>query len=189
MFRENHETYYRPDNTVTNHAVTIKRPLKTKEQIQEKKNELCQLQHQLKVINGCIKKQINVPYHLYKQKKLNSQIQKLMREIAFLEQNNLSHKTIHKKKKMKSDKIFDYCKQAICDSLSKNISFLTAEDIAYQLNTHVYLVKQTFDAMNKMGWLSQPQHKHLHDCYRPEDSGWAADIYYITDKAKTELLA
>ena len=83
----------------------------------------------------------NLPTDEKTRQKLEKQIGKLEREIAAIESmDSIKHKSIHSKRKMNPDKIFDYCKQAIKDSIANNINFITAEDVAYQLNTPVHLV-------------------------------------------------
>lgn len=186
MFREGSNNYYRPDNGSTNHAVTITRPPKKKELLEEKQFELKMAIRHKKWLEE------KNPANIEDRKHTDSRIRKLQNEIAKLESSNLQHKIRHTTRKFKPDTVFDYCCLALKQSISNEIPFITAEDVAYQMNTQVCLVKQCFARMNKMGWLSQPQHEQPHDCYRPKYdqstcSQWAADIYYIQGKAKTEL--
>lgn len=188
MFRENNRSYYRPDNGSTNHAVTITRPLKRKELLKEKQFELkTAIRH---------RKQLNEkdPTNTADRKHTDSRIRKLQHKISELESINPQHKVRRTAKKLKPDTIFDYCCTALKQSITNGIVFITAEDVAYQMNTQVCLVKQCFARMNRMGWLSQPSHKQPHDCCRPgydqsAYSQWNANIYYIQDKAKVELHA
>lgn len=186
MFREGNNSYYRPDNNATNHAVTITRPPKKKELLREKQFQLDMAIRQKKWLDE------KDPDNIKDRKDTDSRIRKLQHEIDTLESNNLQHKVRHTTKKLKPDTVFDYCCLALKQSISSDIPFITAEDVAYQMNTQVCLVKQCFARMNKMGWLSQPFHKQPHDCYRPRGDHstygqWDANIYYIQDKAKAEL--
>lgn len=180
MFREDNNTYYRPDCNDTNHADKIVRQPKKKALLDTKqyylraaKRRLCHVCH------------VDPDNH-NEIESIKRTIHKLEHEIETIQSMDISHKNLHKCKKLNQDKILDYCVRVLEDSKKHNIYFITAEDIAYQLNTYVYLVKQCFTKMNHMGLLSQPEHKMLHDCYRPKrteydtiDSGWAGDVYYI----------
>ena len=180
MFRENNTVYYRPDCNDTNHADTLVRAPKKKALLDDKqyylraaKRRLCHVCH----VDPDNRKEIQ---------SIQRKIHKLEHEIETIQSMDIQHKNLHKCKKMHPDKIFDYCVRVLEDSKKHNIYFITAEDIAYQLDTQVYLVKQCFTKMNLMGLLSQPEHKMPHDCYRPKrtewdtiDSGWAGDVYYI----------
>lgn len=180
MFREDNHSYYRPDCNNTCHTVTIVRQPKKKELLDDKqwdlrvaKRRLCHVCH----VDPDNRNEIQSIQH---------KIRKLEREIETIQSMEIQHKNLHKCKKLNPDKILDYCIRILKDSKKHDIFFITAEDIAYQLNTQVYLVKQCFTKMNHMGLLSQPTHKMPHDCYRPKrtewdtiDSGWAGDVYYI----------
>ena len=177
MFREDNNTYYRPDCNDTNHADTLVRAPKKKALLNSKQWDLRVTKRRLCRIDAKNRDEIQT---------LKRKIQKLEHEIETIQNMDIQHKNLHKCKKMKLDEIFDYCERVLEDSKKHHIYFITAEDIAYQLNTYVYLVKQCFTKMNHMGLLSQPEHKMPHDCYRPKrteddtiDSGWAGDVYYI----------
>lgn len=156
MFRENNKAYYRPNCTSTNHADTVTRQPKKKELLDMKMWDLDVAKERLEKNNMSDFDKI----------KLKSQIKRLELEIAELKNTEVRHKSIHKCRKMKFEHVFDYCKDAIIESMNANISFITAEDVAYQIDVPVYLVKQCFTEMNKLGWLSQPTHKYLHDSWR-----------------------
>lgn len=180
MFREDNNTYYRTDCNNTNHADKIVRQPKKKALLDTKqyylnaaKRRLCHICH------------VDPDNH-NEIESIKRKIRKLEREIETIQSMKIQHKNLHKCKKLNPDKILDYCIRVLEDSKKHDIYFITAEDIAYQLNTHVYLVKQCFTKMNHMGLLSQPTHKMPHDCYRPKrtewdtiDSGWAGNVYYI----------
>ena len=177
MFREDNNVYYRPDCNNTNHADTIVRQPKKKALLESKMQDLQIAQYKLRKVD---------PANYSKIQTLTHEIHKLEHEIENMQNIDIPHKSLHKCKKMKPDKIFAYCVRVLNDSKKHNIYFITAEDIAYQLNTHVHLVKQCFAKMNQMGLLSQPKHSKPHDCYRPKctewdniDSSWAGDVYYI----------
>lgn len=169
MFREDNKIYYRPSCTNTNHADTVTRQPKKKELLDMKMWDLRVARERLEKRDPSDSEK----------NKLKSQIRRLEMEITEIENTEIRHKSIHKRKKMKFERVFDYCKDAIITSMNANISFITAEDVAYQIDVPVYLVKQCFTEMNKLGWLSQSEHHYLHDSWRPNDSAWAADIYYI----------
>lgn len=177
MFREDNNTYYRPDCNDMNHADMIVRQPKKKELLDSKQWDLNVAKRRLCHID---------PDNHNEIQSLKRQIHKLEHEIETIKSMDIPHKNLHKCKKLNQDKILDYCVRVLEDSKKHNIYFITAEDIAYQLNTYVYLVKQCFTKMNHMGLLSQSNHKKPHDSYRPKrteydtiDSGWAGDIYYI----------
>lgn len=177
MFREDNHSYYRPDCNDTNHAVTIVRQPKKKELLNTKQWDLTIAKRRLCHMD---------PDNRNKVQSLKRKIHKLEREIETIQSMDIPHKNLHKCRKLHPDKILDYCVHVLEESKKNNIFFITAEDIAYQLNTQVYLVKQCFTKLNHMGLLSQPKHSKPHDCYRPKwteydtiDSGWAGDIYYI----------
>lgn len=185
MFREDNSTFYRPDSGNTNHSDALKRQPKKKELLADKRCQLAATKMQLHCLDERQKnKNAGLSTNEKARQKIEKQIGKLEREIAAIESQDIVHKSIHTQRKMNSDKIFESCKQILKDSIEHNINFVTAEDVAYQLNTPVYLVKQCFAKMNKMGLLSQPQHNLPHDCFRPHCSGWAGNIYYIQPNAK-----
>lgn len=177
MFREDNHSYYRPDCNDMNHAVTIVRQPKKKELLDSKQWDLRVAKGKLRHVDPDNHKEIE---------SIQRKIRKLEREIETIQSMEIQHKNLHKCKKLNPDKILEYCVRVLEESKKHNIFFITAEDIAYQLDTQVYLVKQCFTKMNHMGLLSQPRHSKLHDCYRPKrtewdtiDSGWAGDVYYI----------
>ena len=179
MFRENNHIYYRTDNGNYNHDTDIQRNKKTKELIEEKESDIRMFQYRMRNIERRKLQNIAKPsddkqYIVYKNK-----IRKLQNEIDVLKHNTITHKVKQTRRKLSSDKIYTYCIKAIEDAKKNNISHLRAEDIAFQLNTQVHLVKQTFDKLNKNGLLSQAVHGLPHDCFRPGDSAWSADVYYI----------
>lgn len=193
MFREDNQSYYRPSNTNTNHAIHITRMPKKKDMIENLKNEIASLRYHMKIIGKRIHTSKERPNDLTKYQMLKQKVWKLQRQMDDIQNQTIVHKPIKTKKKVNNEIIFAACLQAIKDSISANISFLTAEDVAYQIQTQVYAVKQAFEKLNKMGLLSQPVHQKPHDCYRgydhPEynDSGWAGDIYYVTEKARNQF--
>lgn len=177
MFREDNHVYYRPNCNDTNHAATIVRQPKKKALLKSKRCDLKLTKYKLHHTD---------PENRNKIQSLTREIHKLEHEIETIQGMDIPHKSLHKCKKLNPDKILKYCVRVLEESKKHNIFFITAEDIAYQLNTHVYLVKQCFTKMNHMGLLSQPKHSKPHDCYRPKrteydtvDSGWAGDVYYI----------
>ncbi len=173
MFREDNTNYYKPENTSLNHADSIKRPLKKKAILAEIDKKILIANHRLRVTK---------PDDTVKRQRLEKEINKLQRQRKTVCEQTICHKTIHKRKKLKPDFILDYCRKAITDATTSKIRFLVAEDIAYQLQTPVHLVKQAFVTLNKEGLLSQAYHHYPHDAYRPGDSAWSADIYYIHNK-------
>lgn len=177
MFREDNHTYYRPNCNDTNHAVTIVRQSKKKALLDSKQWDLRVAKRRLCHVDPDNRNEIE---------SLKRKIHKLEHEIETIQSMEIPHKNLHKCRKLKPDKIFAYCVRALEESKKHNIYFITAEDIAYQLNTQVYRVKQCFTKLNHMGLLSQPRHSKPHDSYRPKrteydtiESGWAGDVYYI----------
>lgn len=177
MFREDNHSYYRPDCNNTCHTDTIVRQPKKKELLDSKQWDLTVAKGKLRHVD---------PENRNEIQSLKRKIHKLEREIETIQSMEIPHKNLHKCRKLHPDKILDYCVRVLEESKQHNIFFITAEDIAYQLDTQVYLVKQCFTKMNHMGLLSQPRHSKPHDCYRPKrtewdtiDSGWAGDVYYI----------
>lgn len=178
MFRDNNKSYYRSDNASTNHDRSVSRPPKKNVLLKEKRQRLAVLDHAIGIIDRHPDDNPDRRDALIKER--NS----LQHEIDLLVVSEIVHKNLHKRKKLSPDTILAYCEKAIKDSMDAGICFITAEDIADQLDTHVYLVKQCFRDLNHKGVLSQPIHRYLHDCYRPEDSGWAADVYLIRKTAE-----
>lgn len=178
MFRENNFCYYRLDNKDTNHDLSAARLPKKNILLKEKRDRLAVILRAIKVIDAHPDPDSKRRMSLVRER------DRLQHEINMITQQDVTHKTLHKRRKLSSGKILSYCEKAIADSVNAGISFITAEDIARQLDTHVYLVKQCFMDLNHKGILSQPVHGHLHDCFRPEDSGWTADVYYINKTAE-----
>lgn len=179
MFRENNHVYYRTDNSDYNHDIDIPRNKKTKELIEEKESDIRILQYRIKNIEQRKLHNTTVPSDERRLLDYQNKIRKLQNEIKDLKCNPITHKIKHSRRKLSADKIYDYCIDAMEQAKNNNISHLRAEDIAFQLNTPVHLVTQTFDKLNKKGLLSQAVHGLPHDCFRPDDSGWTADVYYI----------
>lgn len=182
MFRDYEYVCYRPENNDTNHASTITRKPKKKELLHDKKCQLLSAKFGLDALERCSELD---GIHIKMIKDKRREINRLEREIEMLNSQTIEHKSIHKRKKMNIDKVYASCVEAIKESLANNIIHITAEDVAFQLDTPVYLVKQCFMKLNLIGALSQPTHELPHDCFRPECSGWSGNIYYIYDKAKT----
>lgn len=87
-------------------------------------------------------------------------------------------------KKMSQEKIREYVLSQLTIAKSKEEWYITADDIAYQLNVKPHLVKQVFQQLNVEGVLSQPIHRAPHDSKRDPwciggYNGWTADLYRI----------
>lgn len=182
MFRDDNIVYYRPDNGKLNHAVSVKRPQKKKDLMNDLREQLAIAKH----YKARLEHQVDDDT-CKKLRQTDEQIRKLQHALAELESSTVVHKVRHTTKKRKKDYVFNYCKKVLQQSIANNIGFTTAEDVARQINAPVDSVRQVFSDMNKRGWLSQAVHHVPHDCFRPDCSGWQADIYYIQPKAKTEL--
>lgn len=138
MFRDNNKCYYRSDNTSTNHDRSVSRPLKKNVLLKEKRQRLAVLDHAIGIIDKHPDDNADRRDVLVKERNT------LQHEIDLLIVSEIVHRNLHKRKKLSSDVILAYCEKAIKESRDAGIGFITAEDIADQLDTHVYLVKQCF---------------------------------------------
>jgi ribosomal protein S25 len=94
------------------------------------------------------------------------------------------HKIKRTYKKLSQEKIREYVLDQIEKSKIKEELYITADDIAHQLNVKTHFVKQVFQQLNVEGVLSQPIHHAPHDSNRdpwgfPNCKGWMADLYRI----------
>jgi hypothetical protein len=109
------------------------------------------------------------------------EIAKLERELQTLPKQ---HKVKRTYKKLTPEKIRAYVLQTIETAKSNGVNWITAEDIAHQLQVKPHAVKQVLQQLNIDGVLHQPHHHIPHDSNREPYgfggySGWAADIYYF----------
>lgn len=95
-----------------------------------------------------------------------------------------THKIKKTYKKMSQEKIREYALQQIEIAKEKEELYITAWDIAHQLNVKPHFVEQVFQQLNVEGILSQPIHRAPHDSNRDPwgfdgIKGWSADLYRI----------
>ncbi len=69
-------------------------------------------------------------------------------------------------KKIPMEKLKRLVESDIKCAKNANISFVTAEEIAFKYNVKVHTIKQIFQEMNIAGVLEQPRHQVPHDCNR-----------------------
>ena len=138
MFREDNHSYYRPDCNNTCHTVTIVRQPKKKELLDSKQWDLRVAKRRLCHVD---------PDNHNEIQSLKRKIHKLKREIETIQSMEIQHKNLHKCKKLNPDKILDYCIRVLEDSKKHNIFFITAEDIAYQLNTSAEYTRVSCETM------------------------------------------
>ena len=95
-----------------------------------------------------------------------------------------THKIKKTYKKMSYDKIRAYALDQIEKAKKAGLLYISAWDIAHQLNVKPHFVEQVFQKLNVEGVLSQPIHLAPHDSKRDPwgfDNcyGWAADLYRV----------
>jgi hypothetical protein len=95
-----------------------------------------------------------------------------------------THKIKRTYKKVSQEKIREYALAQIEKAKANEEWYITADDIAHQLNVKTHFVKQVFQQLNVEGILSQPIHHAPHDSNRdpwgfPGCKGWMADLYRI----------
>ena len=95
-----------------------------------------------------------------------------------------THKIKRTYKKMSQEKIREYALDQIEKAKAAGEWYITADDIAHQLNVKTHFVEQVFQKLNVEGILSQPIHQAPHDSNRdpwgfPNCKGWMADLYRI----------
>jgi hypothetical protein len=176
MFREGNEIHY-TTGMGGNHTKKMVRPLKTSEKKKELQKKISRCKFQLKYAGQNISE---------KQKDADcKELKKLERQLANLT-TGCNHKIKKTYKKMSLVDIEKYSLQKIEEANLNGVRFVTAEDIAHQLNVKPHFVKQVFQKLNTMGVLDQPQHHIPHDsnrdpwCSGRGYSGWSADIYWIS---------
>lgn len=116
------------------------------------------------------------------------EIAKLERELQALPKQ---HKVKRTYKKLTPEKIRTYVLQTIETAKSEDINWITAEDIAHQLQVKPHFVKQVLQQLNVEGVVHQSHHHIPHDSNREPYgfggySGWAANIYYFREKYEEE---
>jgi ribosomal protein S25 len=116
--------------------------------------------------------------------KARRDLAKYERQLANLPDEK-THKIKKTYKKMSQDKIRAYILDQIEKARKADSLYISAWDIAHQLNVKPHFVEQVFQQLNVEGILSQPIHHAPHDSNRdpwgfPECHGWSADLYRIT---------
>ena len=115
--------------------------------------------------------------------KHQQRLEKYKRQLANLPATK-THRIKKTYKKMSQEKIREYVLSQIAIAKAKEEWYITADDIAYQLNVKPHFVKQIFQQLNIEGVLSQPIHHAPHDSNRDPwciggEKGWMADLYKI----------
>lgn len=114
------------------------------------------------------------------------ELSKYGRQLASLPKGQ-QHKVKKTYKKMSYEKIRKYVIEMIEVARTNGHNFITAEDIAHQLNVKTHYVKQVLQQLNIEGVLHQPTHRIPHDSNRDPMcngtySGWMANVYYLRTK-------
>lgn len=122
--------------------------------------------------------------------KTRKDLAKYQRQLENLPAEN-THKIKRTYKKLSYDKIREYALDQINKAKIAGEWYITADDIARQLNVKTHFVKQVFQQLNVEGILSQPIHKAPHDSNRdpwgfPNCKGWMADLYRIVYNEEEE---
>lgn len=115
--------------------------------------------------------------------KTRKDLAKYQRQLENLPEEK-THKIKRTYKKLSHDKIRAYALDQIEKTKANGDLYITADDIAHQLNVKPHFVEQVFQQLNVEGVLSQPIHRAPHDSNRdpwgfPECKGWASDLYRI----------
>lgn len=173
MFREGNQINY-TDGNGGNHIIFIDRPLKTSEEIEQLKHEIFMIKLFLKNVN---RTHFTDGQILGKE----AELQNLERRLELLQQPQC-HKIKKTYKKLPPSKIKEFVLRQIEIAKENGVYFITAEDIAYQLNVKPHFVKRVLQELNIEGVLYQPEHHVPHDSNRDTwciggYSGWSADIY------------
>lgn len=173
MFREGNQISY-TGGSGGNHTVFINRPLKTSEEIKQLKHKISMLRLFLRNVN---RKMFTEAQILSKEAELRN----LERRLELLQQPQC-HKIKKTYKKLPPSKIKEFVLKQIELAKKNGNYFITAEDIAYQLNVKPHFVKRVLQELNVEGILHQPEHHIPHDSNRDSwcmggYSGWSADIY------------
>ncbi len=178
MFRDGNQINYTGGNG-GNHTIFINRPQKTSEEVKQIKHKISMLNLFLRNVN---RKMFTEAQILSKEAELRN----LERRLEMLQQPQC-HKIKKTYKKLPPAKIKEFVLKQIEIAKEKGNHFITAEDIAYQLNVKPHFVKRVLQELNVEGVLHQPDHRIPHDSNRDPwcldgYSGWSADIYRFVEK-------
>lgn len=178
MFRDGDQINY-TEGSGGNHTIMINRPQKTSEEIKQIKHKITMLKLFLRNVN---RKNFTEAQILSKEAELRN----LERRLENLSQPQC-HKIKKTYKKLPPSKIKEFVLKEIEAAKEKGIHFITAEDIAYQLNVKPHFVKRVLQELNVEGILYQPDHRIPHDSNRDPwcmggYSGWLADIYRFREE-------
>lgn len=178
MIRYDNKIYHR--NPINEHAkdpdsTTTIRPPKLSDIKKELKWKISGCRMQLRYTGP------GVPEH--QREKTRKDLAKYERQLANLPAEK-THKIKRTYKKMPQEKIREYSLEQIEKAKAKEEFYITADDIAHQLNVKPHFVKQVFQQLNIEGILSQPIHSAPHDSNRDpfgygHEKGWKADLYKI----------
>lgn len=177
MFRDG-STIYKTNGYGGDHTISVSRPLKAAEKAKQIRSRIATR----KFLSS------SATLSTKEKKQYAHEIAKLERELQTLPKQ---HKVKRTYKKLTPEKIRTYVLQTIEAAKAKNINWITAEDIAHQLQVKPHFVKQVLQQLNIEGILHQPHHHIPHDSNREPYSfggysGWAADIYYFREDNEEE---
>lgn len=166
---------FRDGNTIYINGHQYTRIPKTSELIKAKQEEIARIKFFLTHAKWATEQQMEE-----KRKRLG----KLERQLEKLLEAPRTHKTLKTYKKLSLEKIRAYALQRIEEHKKERAIYISAENIAFELNVKPHFVHQVFQKLNVEGVLSQPRHHIPHDSDRDPMcngtySGWQSDIYGI----------
>lgn len=172
MFRTGHTIVLKKGQTVT-----LERPLKNSEQIQQLRHKMWMIGLKMKHSQNRTDAQIAADRQEYEQ---------LARKIQQLSQPKC-HKVQKRYKKMSPDKIRAFVLKKIEEAKQEGALWIMVEDIADELQVKPHFVKQVFQKLNAEGILHQPIKRIPHDSNRDpmcggSYSGWMSNLYPIRNK-------
>ena len=178
MMRDGNVMYYRKPIDINSNTPTcdkITRPQKLSDIRKDLRRKISMCQMQLKHAGAWASKEML--------EKTRKDLCKYQRQLENLPETK-THKIKKTYKKMSQEKIREYALDQIEKAKAKEEWYITADDIAHQLNVKPHFVKQVFQQLNIEGVLSQPIHHAPHDSNRdpwgfPGCKGWMADLYRI----------
>lgn len=173
MFRDGNQICYTA-GCGGNHTKFINRPQKTSEEIKQLKHKISMLKLFLRNVN---RKMFTEAQILSKEAELRN-LERRLESLSYPQ----CHKIKRTYKKLPPSKIKEFVLKQIEIAKENGVYFITAEDIAYQLNVKPHFVKRVLQELNIEGVLYQPEHRIPHDSNRDPwcmggYSGWLADIY------------
>ena len=178
MMRYDNKIYHlKPfeEHTKDSNSTVIERPKKRSEIVQDLKEKIAGCKMQLRCTGSWVTETMR--------EKARKDLAKYERQLANLPEQKM-HKIKKTYKKMSQEKIREYSLNQVEAAKKNGKEYISAWDIAHQLNVKPHFVEQVFQQLNVEGILSQPMHRAPHDSNRdpwgyPGCKGWAADLYRI----------